>query len=261
MPRFAANLTMMFNEAPFPERFVAAAAAGFAAVEFLFPYEHRPDEVAGWLRASGLVSALFNLPPGDWAAGERGIACLPGREAEFRRGVATALDYARALGTPTLHAMSGLLPAGADRAAHRAVLAENLRYATRRCAEDGRTLVIEPINTRDMPGYLLNRQADAHALCEEVGEPNLKVQMDFYHAQIVEGDIATKLRRFLPKIGHVQIAGVPDRHEPDTGELNNGYLLGLLDELGYEGWVGCEYRPAGRTQDGLRWFEPWKTRG
>ena len=261
MPRFAANLTMMFNEVPFPERFAAAAAAGFEGVEFLFPYDHSPDEVAGWLRASGLANALFNLPPGDWAAGERGLASLPGREAEFRRGVETALAYARALGTPTLHAMSGLLPAGADRVRHRAVLAENLRHAAKRCAEEGRTLVIEPINTRDMPGYLLNRQADAHALCEEVGEPNLKVQMDFYHAQIVEGDIATKLRRFLPKIGHVQIAGVPDRHEPDTGELNNGYLLGLLDELGYEGWVGCEYRPAGRTQDGLRWFEPWKARG
>jgi hydroxypyruvate isomerase len=261
MPRFAANLTMMFNEMPFPERFSAAAAAGFAGVEFLFPYDHPPDEVAGWLRASGLVSALFNMPPGDWAAGERGIACLPGREAEFRRGVETALAYARALGTPTLHAMSGLLPAGADRARHLVVLAENLRHAARRCAEEGRTVVIEPINTRDMPGYLLNRQADAHALCAEVGEPNLKVQMDFYHAQIVEGDVATTLRRLLTRIGHVQIAGVPDRHEPDTGELNTFYLLGLLDELGYAGWVGCEYRPAGRTQDGLRWFETWKTRG
>ena len=261
MPRFAANLTMMFNEVPFPERFAAAAAAGFEGVEFLFPYDHSPDGVAGWLRASGLSNALFNLPPGDWAAGERGLASLPGREAEFRRGVETALAYARALGTPTLHAMSGLLPADADRAAHRAVLAENLRHAARRCAEEGRTLVIEPINTRDMPGYFLNRQADAHALCAEVGEPNLKVQMDFYHTQIVEGDVATTLRRFLPRIGHVQIAGVPDRHEPDTGELNTFYLLGLLDELGYEGWVGCEYRPAGRTQDGLRWFETWKTRG
>jgi hydroxypyruvate isomerase len=261
MPRFAANLTMMFNEVPFPERFSAAAAAGFAGVEFLFPYDHAPDEVAGWLRASGLASALFNMPPGNWAAGERGIACLPGREAEFRHGVETALAYARALGTPTLHAMSGLVPAGADRARHHAVLAENLRHAARRCGEEGRTLVIEPINTRDMPGYFLNRQADAHALCAEVGEPNLKVQMDFYHAQIVEGDVATTLRRFLLGIGHVQIAGVPDRHEPDTGELNTFYLLGLLDELGYAGWVGCEYRPAGRTQDGLGWFETWKTRG
>jgi hydroxypyruvate isomerase len=261
MPRFAANLTMMFNEVPFPERFSAAAAAGFEGVEFLFPYDHPADEVAGWLRASGLVSALFNMPPGDWAAGERGVASLPGREAEFRIGVETALAYARALGTPTLHAMSGLLPAGADRSRHRAVLSENLRHAARRCAEEGHTLVIEPINTRDMPGYFLNRQADAHELCAEVGEPNLKVQMDFYHAQIVEGDLATKLRQFLPGIRHVQIAGVPDRHEPDTGELNTFYLLGLLDELGYAGWVGCEYRPAGRTQDGLRWFETWKTRG
>lgn len=258
MPRFAANLTMMFTELPFPERFAAAAAAGFEGVEFLFPYDHPAEEMAGWLQASRLANVLFNLPPGDWGAGERGIASLPGRDEEFRTSVDRALSYARALGTPTLHVMAGLMPDGADRAGHHATFVRNLRHAAASCADHGRTLVIEPINTRDMPGYFLNRQADAHAICEEVGAPNLKVQMDFYHTQIVEGDVATTLRRFLPRIGHVQIAGVPDRHEPDKGELNNEYLLGLLDELGYQGWVGCEYRPAKGTVEGLGWFRAWQ---
>lgn len=260
MPKIAANLTMMYTELPFRERFAAATAAGFEGVEFLFPYDHPAEEVAGWVKASGLTNVLFNLPPGDWAAGERGMAALPGRDAEFRASVDTALSYAHALGTPTLHVMAGLVPDGADLARHRANYVENLRYAAARCADVGRTLVIEPINTRDMPGYFLNRQADAHAICEEVGAPNLMVQMDFYHAQIVEGDVAMTLRRFLPRVGHVQIAGVPDRHEPDEGELNNDYLLGLLDELGYAGWVGCEYRPAGRTVDGLGWFQAWQAK-
>jgi hydroxypyruvate isomerase len=254
MPRFAANLTMMFNEVPFPERFAAAARAGFEAVEFLFPYDHAPADVAAWLKSHGLANVLFNLPPGDWAAGERGIASLPGREAEFRAGVATALEYAKALGTPCLHAMAGLLPAGADRAAHRAVFLDNLRHAARALAPHGITLLIEPINTRDMPGYFLSTQAEAHAIREELAEPNLKVQMDFYHAQIMEGDLATTLRKHHPHVGHVQIAGVPDRHEPDEGEVNYRYLFRLLDELGYAGWVGCEYRPRGRTEDGLGWL-------
>ena len=254
MPRFAANLTMMFNEVPFPERFAAAAREGFEAVEFLFPYDHAPAEVATWLTENGLVNALFNLPPGNWAAGERGLASLPGREAEFRAGVATALEYAKALGTPCLHAMAGLLPAGADRAAHRAVFLDNLRHAARALAPHGITLLIEPINTRDMPGYFLSTQAEAHAIREELAEPNLKVQMDFYHAQIMEGDLATTLRKHHPHVGHVQIAGVPDRHEPDEGEVDYRYLFRLLDELGYAGWVGCEYRPRGRTEDGLGWL-------
>jgi len=254
MPRFAANLTMMFNEVPFPERFAAAAREGFEAVEFLFPYDHAPAEVATWLTENGLVNALFNLPPGNWAAGERGLASLPGREAEFRAGVATALEYAKALGTPCLHAMAGLLPAGADRAAHRAVFLDNLRHAARALAPHGITLLIEPINTRDMPGYFLSTQAEAHAIREALAEPNLKVQMDFYHAQIMEGDLATTLRKHHPHVGHVQIAGVPDRHEPDEGEVDYRYLFRLLDELGYAGWVGCEYRPRGRTEDGLGWL-------
>ena len=254
MPKFAANLSMMFNEVPFPARFAAAAAAGFKGVEFLFPYELPAREVARLLTDARLDNALFNLPPGDWAAGERGLASLPGREADFRASVEVAIEYALALGTPTLHAMCGLMPAGADRAAHRAVYIANLRHAAREVARHGRTLVIEPINPRDMPGYFLSSQADAHAIREAVGEPNLKVQMDLYHAQIVEGDLAVKLRRHIADIGHVQIAGVPDRHEPDEGEVNYPYLYRLLDELGYRGWVGCEYRPRGRTEDGLGWL-------
>ncbi|SFU56927.1 2-oxo-tetronate isomerase [Pseudoduganella namucuonensis] len=254
MPKFAANLTMMFNEAPFPERFAAAAAAGFKAVEFLFPYDHAPHEVAAWLRDNGLENALFNLPPGDWAAGERGLASLPGREDEFRAGVALAIEYALALGTRRLHMMAGLLPSGADPRAHREVYLGNLRHAAREVARHGIDLLIEPINSRDMPGYFLSTQAQAHALRREAGEPNVYVQMDFYHAQIMEGDLAETFRRNLAGIGHVQIASVPSRNEPDDGEVNYPYLFRLLDELGYDGWVGCEYRPRGRTEDGLGWL-------
>ena len=254
MPRFAANLSMMFTEVPFIERFGAAAAAGFTAVEFLFPYEHAADAIAEQLRAHRVANVLFNLPPGDWAAGERGMASIPGREAQFRRGVGEALAYARTLGTPRVHVMAGLLPAGADRMRHRTAYVANLRYAATEAARDGVEVLIEPINTRDIPGYFLNTQADAHAIREEVGAANLKVQMDLYHAQIVEGDVATKLRRYLAHVGHIQIAGVPARHEPDTGELNYPYLFRLLDELGYAGWVGCEYRPAAGTVAGLGWL-------
>jgi hydroxypyruvate isomerase len=255
MPKFAANLTMMFNEVPFPQRFSAAAKAGFAAVEFLFPYEYPPAEVARWLQEAGLKNALFNMPPGDWAAGERGVASLPGREEEFRAGVARAIEYARALGTPGIHAMAGLLPAGADRKRHREVFVANLRHAAKALAGEGLTLLIEPINSRDIPGYFLNTQAEAHAIREEADQPNLKVQMDFYHAQIVEGDLSVTLRKHIAHVGHVQIASVPDRHEPDEGEIDYRHIFRLLDELGYPGWVGCEYRPRGRTEDGLGWLK------
>ncbi len=258
MPRFAANLTMMFDEVPFLDRFQAAAEAGFEAVEFLFPYAHPPQEIAARLRGAGVRNVLFNLPPGDWAGGERGLAALPGREREFRDGVATALRYARELGTPCLHAMAGLVPAAADRAACRSVYVENLRFAARELAEQGLTLLVEPINTRDIPGYFLETQAEAHAIREEVGAPNLLVQMDLYHAQIVEGDLSVKLRRWVRHVGHLQIASVPDRHEPDSGEVNYPYLFRLLDELGYRGWVGCEYRPARGTVAGLGWFAPYR---
>lgn len=255
MPKFAANLTMMFNEVPFPERFAAAAKAGFAAVEFLFPYDYPVADVTRWLKVAGLRSALFNMPPGDWAAGERGLASLPGREEEFRAGVVTSLDYALSMGTPTLHAMAGLLPEGAERSRHRAVLVDNLRHAAKALADHGLTLVIEPINRRDIPGYFLNTQAEAHAIRTEIGAANLKVQMDFYHAQIVEGDLSTTLKNNFEGIGHIQIASVPDRHEPDAGEVNYRHLFRLLDELGYSGWVGCEYRPRGKTEDGLVWMK------
>jgi len=258
MPRFAANLTMMFNEVPFLDRFHAAAEAGFEAVEFLFPYDHAPEEVAARLARGRLRNVLFNMPPGDWARGERGIGAVPGREAEFRDGVAKALRYAEALETPTLHAMAGLVPPGADRAACRATYVANLRHAAAELARRGLTLVVEPINTRDIPGYFLNTQAEAHALREEVGAPNLKVQMDLYHAQIVEGDLTAKLRRFAPHVGHVQIASVPDRNEPDRGEVDYRHLFQVLDDVGYGGWVGCEYRPARGTVAGLGWFQPYR---
>jgi 2-dehydrotetronate isomerase len=255
VPNFAANLTMMFTEVPFLERFSAAAQAGFKAVEFLFPYEHHAEDIATQLKTNRLQNVLFNLPPGDWANGERGMASLPGREVEFRENVTKALAYAQALGTPCLHAMAGLLPEGADAAAHRTSFVANLRYACAQAAKQGITILIEPINTRDIPRYFLNTQADAHAIREEVGAANLKVQMDFYHVQIVEGDIAMKVRRYLPHIGHIQIAGVPERNEPDTGEINYPYLFRLLDELGYDGWLGCEYRPAKGTAEGLGWMK------
>ena len=258
MPKFAANLSMMFNEHDFPNRFAAAAKAGFDAVEFLFPYDYSPAEVAQWHKENNLKNVLFNLPPGDWAAGERGIAALPGREAEFRAGVAKAIDYALALGTPQLHMMAGLVPAGSDMAIHRKTYLENMKFAAQALAKHNLTLLLEPINTRDMPGYFLNTQVQAHELRVESGEPNVKVQMDFYHAQIMEGDLAETFKKYFKDIGHTQIASVPKRNEPDNGEVNYPYLYQLLDEMGYEGYVGCEYRPKGKTEDGLAWFKATK---
>lgn len=255
MPKFAANLSMMFNEVPFPERFSAAAKAGFKAVEFLFPYDYTPAEVARWLKDNDLKNALFNMPPGNWAAGDRGMASIPGREQEFCDGVAKAIEYALALGTPTIHAMAGLLPAGADRDTHRATYVDNIWYAAKELAKHKLTLVIEPINMRDMPGYFLNLQSEAHAIRKEIGEPNLKVQMDFYHAQIMEGDLTMTFKNNFEGIGHVQIASVPTRNEPDAGEINYPHVFRLLDEMGYDGFVGCEYRPRGRTEEGLGWFK------
>ena len=254
MPRFAANLSMMFTEVPFPQRFEAAARAGFTAVEFLFPYDFPAEDIARWLADNNLQNVLFNLPPGDWAAGERGCASIPGRETEFLGGVERALEYADRLGTPNLHAMAGLMPSGADRRRHREVYVGNLKAAAPRVAQHGRTLLIEPINPRDIPGFFLNTQAEAHAIREEVREAGLKVQMDFYHAQIVGGDLAMTFKKYFEGIGHVQIAGVPARNEPDRGEVNYEYLFDLMDESGYAGWVGCEYRPVGRTEDGLAWL-------
>jgi len=264
MPRFAANLSFLYPELDFLDRFEAAARDGFEGVEYLFPYAHEAGDIAARLRAHGLQQVLFNAPPGDWEAGERGLACLPGREAEFRDGLPRALHYARALRCERLHVMAGLVPAGHTRDSVRATYVANLRWAAALAARDGVRLMIEPINGRDMPGYFLNRQDHAHELVAEVGAANVQVQMDLYHCQIVEGDLATKIRQYLPtgRVGHLQIAGVPERHEPDVGELNYPYLLALLDEVaagcGWQGWVGCEYRPRrgavpGGTSAGLDW--------
>ena len=265
MPRFAANLSMLYPELDFLDRFAAAAKDGFQAVEFLFPYAHAPEELVARLRDNGLRQVLFNGPPGDWDAGERGLASLPGREAEFREGILKALDYLVALDCPRLHVMAGLVPDGTTRDDVQPVYVDNLRWAAGQAAKIGRDLLIEPINTRDIPGFFLNRQDQAHRIVELVGAPNLKVQMDLYHCQIVEGDVAMKLRKYLPtgRVGHLQIAGVPERHEPDLGELDHAYLFKVIDEIvaagQWDGWVGCEYRPArgavpGGTSDGLGWL-------
>ena len=258
MPRFAANLSMMYTEVPFLERFQAAARDGFEGVEFLFPYEHVAQDIATRLQDLGLTQALFNLPPGDWAAGERGMACHPGREAEFAAGLDIALTYAQATGCQRLHAMAGLLPAGVSIGMAHGVYVNNLRRAAERCAAQGITLLIEPINTRDMPGYFLNFQQQAHDIVFEVGAPNLKVQMDWYHCQIMEGDLCRRLEKHIDGVGHVQIAGVPDRHEPDEGEVNHPFLFDRLDALGFQGFVGCEYRPRAGTSDGLGWLRRYQ---
>lgn len=267
MPRFAANLSMLYAEHDFLDRFAAAARDGFAGVEYLFPYDWPAQAIAEQLAAHGLAQVLFNAPPGDWAAGERGLACLPGREAEFQDGIVRALDYARQLNCERVHVMAGLAPAGVPHEQLHQTYVQRLRWAAAQAAAQGVRLLIEPINGRDMPGYFLQRQAQAHALVQEIGAPDVRVQLDLYHLQIMEGDVTTALRRDLPtgRVGHLQIAGVPDRGEPDQGELNGPYLFGVIDELatacGWDGWVGCEYRPRdtrpGGTQRGLAWMRRW----
>jgi 2-dehydrotetronate isomerase len=256
MLRFAANLSMMYTEYPFADRFSAAAKDGFTAVEYLFPYEYPAQQLAVWLQGSGLVQVLINAPPGNFAAGERGLACLPGKQGEFRQGIHTAFEYAHALRCPRVHVMAGVQPSGVERVAMRNTFVANLTWAAKLASSSGIELLIEPINTRDMPRYFLNRQDEAHAIVEDIGNPVLKVQMDLYHCQIVEGDVSMKLRKYLrnSSVGHIQIAGVPDRNEPDRGELDYDYVLKLIDELGYEGWIGCEYRPKAGTSEGLGWL-------
>jgi hydroxypyruvate isomerase len=253
MPKLAANLSMMFTELEFLDRFEAAARAGFAAVEYLFPYEHPKDAILERLRKYGLEQALFNLPPGDWAAGERGLAILPDRVEEFRDGVGRAIDYAKAFGCNRLHAMAGVAPSGVHPARLREIYVQNLKYAAEQAAKAGITMLIEPINSRDVPGYYLVTSTQALAVIGAVGTTNLRLQYDIYHAQIMEGDIAHTLERNLGVIGHIQIADTPGRHEPGTGEINYGFLLGFMDKVGYAGWVGCEYRPLAGTLEGLGW--------
>ena len=259
MPKFAANLSMLYPELEFLDRFAAAARDGFKAVEFLFPYAFEPREIAARLRDNGLQQVLFNAPPGDWDAGERGLACLPKRGQEFRAGISKALDYAEILHCPRVHVMAGIVPAGTARETLYPVYIEQLRWAAVEAARRGIDVLIEPINTRDIPGFFLNRQDQAHKVLDDVGISSLKVQMDLYHCQIVEGDLATKLRRYVPtgNVGHIQIAGVPERHEPDVGELNYPYLFALIDALGYDGWIGCEYRPKAGTSEGLGWLKTY----
>ena len=253
MPRFAANLSMMFNEVGFLDRFDAAARAGFHGVEFLFPYEHPAAEIRRRLDANGLTQALFNMPPGDWAKGERGLAALPGRQAEFRDGVGRALDYAIALGCKLVHCMAGIPPAGTAPVTAAAVYAANLAWAAEQAHAAGVKLVIEPINHRDMPGYFLNTQAQGAAVVEAIGRDRLGLQFDVYHVQVTEGDITRRMEQFLPVIAHMQIADVPARNEPGTGEIGWRFVFSRMDALGYQGWVGCEYRPAGETVAGLAW--------
>lgn len=253
MPKFAANLTMLFTEVPFLERFERASRSGFEAVEFLFPYAWSAEEIKARLDQYGLKLVLHNLPAGDWEAGERGIACHPGRVAEFKEGVEKAVAYARALGVPRLNCLAGKEIAGVDSTAHRATLVENLRFAARRLLDENIALLVEPINRFDIPEFHLNRTDDAVALLDEVGAPNLFVQYDIYHAQRTEGELAATLAKHLPRIGHVQLADNPGRNEPGTGEINYPFLFKHLDKLGYAGWVGCEYKPARATEDGLSW--------
>ena len=253
MVKLAANLSMMFTERPFLDRFAAAAACGFTGVEFLFPYDYTPADLARIRAAAGVDQALFNLPPGDWTQGERGLAALKGREADFEAGVAQALEYAAALKAPRLHVMAGLTQHGAEQSVYIA----NLKRAAREAELAGVTLCIEPINHRDVPGYFLNTTAQAMDTIEAVVSDRVRLQLDLYHLQITEGDISMRTRDLIDATDHVQIAGVPDRHEPDTGEINIHHMLGLLESLGYRGWVGCEYRPKARTEDGLSWAAPY----
>ena len=255
MPQFAANLTMLFNEVPFLERFEAAAKAGFKHVEFLFPYAFQAADIKARLDANGLTLVLHNLPAGDWDAGERGIACHPDRVQEFRSGVAKAIEYAKVLGVQQLNCLAGKTPADADDHVVHQTLVENLRFAAAELKAAGLRLLIEPINTFDIPGFVLNRTQQALALIDEVGSDNLYVQYDIYHAQRMEGELGATLQKNLARIGHIQLADNPGRNEPGTGEINYAYLFALIDRIGYTGTIGCEYKPATTTEAGLGWRE------
>ncbi|KQV49641.1 hydroxypyruvate isomerase [Massilia sp. Root335] len=254
MPRFAANLTMLFNELPFLDRFEAAHDAGFKGVEYLFPYGFEKEALAERLQQFGLTQVLHNLPAGDWDKGERGIAVLPGREAEFREGVARAIEYAKALNCRQVNCLVGIAPAGVDAGTLRRTVIENLRYAATQLKQAGIRLLIEPINTYDIPGFYLNTTQQALDLIESVGADNLFVQYDVYHAQRTEGELAKTVERHLAKIAHIQVADNPGRNEPGTGEINYPWLFKHLDRIGYDGWIGCEYKPAADTRAGLDWI-------
>jgi len=253
MPRFNANLTWLFQEKPFLERFAAAAQAGFTGIEILFPYDHPASEIRSALQSNGQEMVLINAPPGDFAAGERGLAAIPGRERDFQKTFGEALDYAATLDCKRIHIMSGITREWDQADAHRTFLT-NLEYALEKVEKSGVSILIEPINTRDFPGYFLTTVEQADGILQELSHPELKIQFDWYHAQIMGGDLARRTEKLFSKIGHFQLAGVPDRAEPDSGEVNFPYLFHLVDALHYHGWIGCEYRPKGRTEEGLGWL-------
>lgn len=260
MPRFSANISMLYPELPFAERFAAAAADGFGAVEYVGAYDQEPAGIRALLDRHGLKQALFNMPAGDWAAGERGMGCLPDRVQEFRQSVDIAIKYAEATDCGQVNCLAGIAPVGHDRARLEAVLVDNLRYAAPRFAEAGIKLLVEPINPRDMPGFLVNSTNDYERIAAAVDHENLYLQYDFYHMQVVQGDLINTFRRLQSRIAHVQIGDNPGRHEPGTGEINYSNIFRMLDEVGYDGWVGAEYRPRAGTSEGLGWFEGWGRR-
>jgi hydroxypyruvate isomerase len=259
MPKFAANLTMLYTEHGFLDRFAAAAADGFTGVEYLFPYPYPAEALAERLHRHGLTQVLHNLPAGDWDAGERGIACLPGRTGEFQDGVGKAIAYATALGCPQVNCLAGKAPEGMPAERLEQTLVDNLSFAARALKDAGIRLLVEPINTRDIPGFHLSTTAHAERLLAAVGSDNLFIQYDVYHMQIMEGDLTPTIQHLLPKIAHIQVADTPGRNEPGTGEINYAFVFATLDRLGYGGWVGCEYKAAGRTSDGLGWLAPYRT--
>ncbi|UCD68867.1 MAG: hydroxypyruvate isomerase [Betaproteobacteria bacterium] len=253
MPKLNANLSMMFNEVEFADRFDAAARAGFKGVEFLFPYGFEKNLLQEKIQSNQLEMVLFNMPPGDWDAGDRGMACDPLRSGEFQDNVAQAIDYALALNCKQLHCMAGLKPRGVSEEQMREAYLANLRFAGKELAKHNITLLIEAINSRDIPGFYLNYSAQAFDIMHYAHVPNLAFQYDIYHMQIMEGDLAPTIEKHLSKIGHMQLADTPGRHEPGSGEVNYPFLLDFIDRIGYKGWIGCEYRPAGNTEDGLSW--------
>ncbi len=255
MPKFAANLSMLFNEVDFLDRFKAAADAGFEGVEYLFPYAFEKDALVEQLQKHGLTQVLHNLPAGDWEAGERGIACHPDRVGEFQEGVGRAIDYGTALGCKQINCLAGIAPDGVADDMLRATFVSNLRFAAPRLKEAGMRMLIEPINTYDIPGFYLNRTDQAIGILDEVGSDNLFVQYDIYHAQRMEGELAKTIEKYLPRIAHIQLADNPGRHEPGTGEINYAWLFRFIDKTGYDGWIGCEYKPAAETRAGLGWIK------
>lgn len=254
MPRFSANLSMLFTEVPFLDRFAAAAKGGFKGVEYVGPYDYPPEQIAELLHSNGLTQVLFNMPAGNWSAGERGLGCLPDRVGEFQDSVETTIRYAKALGTSQVNCLSGVKPNDVSAEKAEETFIANLRFAAEQLKAAGVLLISEPINFYDMPGFFLNRSAQAMAIFDKVGSDNLKLQYDIYHMQRMEGELANTIERLMPRIGHFQIAGNPKRTEPDQGEINYPFLFDLIDGLGYDGWIGAEYKPVAKTEDGLGWL-------